>query len=619
MTRSNTSAQPSAASNGASARPARPAVAPAAFFDLSLDLLSVTGMDGDHHLLNRSWERILGFTLDELYSMPFFELVHPDDLEEAESEFERVGAGGETIQCASRLRRRDGSYRWISWTASAHVAEEQVYIVGRDITMHRLREQGLKRSEEWFRSLVETAPNGIVIMDEEGTIVLINHATEDLFGYPQIELIGQPIEMLVPEEIRDAHVEMRDGFIRDARQRPLQVERSLTGQRRDGTRFPAVVGLSSLPGKDGVHISATIVDMTEHARTQSELMHANEALEDRIVDLQAFGQEADLIGEMGEMLQASQGSEEAHRVIESFASRLFSKGVGAVGLINQSRNLAESVVTWGDGDVGSTVFDPGDCWALRRGKPHILGDDAVRVICPHLEISDPHQSMCLPLLAQGEQLGVLTLVSLETESWIDAWPRVRRLSATFADHLALALANLRLRETLQIQSIRDPITGLFNRRYLEESLEREVARAERRGGSVGVIMLDLDHFKVFNDTFGHRAGDAALGALGVLLRSLVRREDIPCRYGGEEFAVIFPDASLDQVAIRAESIREALAAVDLRHADRELGHITLSAGVAAFPDHGGSLEDLIHAADRALYQAKNEGRNRVVVAEGPVS
>jgi diguanylate cyclase (GGDEF)-like protein len=193
--------------------------------------------------------------------------------------------------------------------------------------------------------------------------------------------------------------------------------------------------------------------------------------------------------------------------------------------------------------------------------------------------------------------------------------RIRRLSATFADHLALAIANLRLRDTLQIQSIRDPLTGLFNRRYLEESLEREVARAKRRDSSLGLIMLDLDHFKAFNDTHGHRAGDEALAALGELLDSSVREEDVPCRYGGEEFALILPDAALEDVARRADEIREALATVNLRHAGKELGRVTLSAGVAVYPEHGTTHEDIVLAADRALYAAKDAGRNRVTVAE----
>jgi len=604
--------------NGSAGRDAAPPVNPSTFFEISLDLLCVTDGAGNHRLLNGAWELNLGYSLDELYLLPLPELFHPDDRSAGEAELSRVATEAGIAQFTSRVRHKDGSYRWVDWRLNGRSSDRHIYVVGRDITRSHLREQGLKRSEEWFRALVQTAPNGIVIVDEEGTIVLVNQMIETVFNYPQEQLIGQAIEILIPEEYRDAHVKLRDDFIRAAGSRAMQVERNLTGRRRDGSRFPAAVGLSSLPGKDGVHISATIVDMTEQSRVQAELLHANESLESRVRDLQALGLEADLIGEMGEMLQASQGSEEANRVIESFANRLFSRDMGAVGLINQSRNLAENAVTWGSDEVGSPVFDPGDCWALRRGKPHVLGEDAVRVVCPHLEDIDPPQAMCLPLLAQGENLGVLTIVSTDTGSaWSNSWPRLRRLSATFADHLALALANLRLRDTLQIQSIRDPITGLFNRRYLEESLEREVARAERRKASLGVIMLDLDHFKVFNDTFGHRAGDAALGALGRLLRTLVRAEDIPCRYGGEEFAVIMPDATLEQVSIRAEQIREALAAVDLRHADRDLGSVTLSAGVAAFPEHGKSLEELVLAADRALYQAKHEGRNRVVVAASP--
>jgi len=601
--------------DGASSHTAESAVDLTAFFELSVDLLSVAGFDGYYLQLNQAWETILGFRLAELYAAPVTRFIHSEDREATTAELAKVAAGAEMVQFVNRVMHKDGSFRWISWTASAQIAEEQIFAVGRDVTQSLLEKQELRKSEEWFRALVDAAPNGIVIIDEKGIIVLANRLTEKLFGYAKEELIGEPIEILIPEALRSEHVALRDGFIREAEDRPVHADRSLTGQRRDGSLFPAAVGLTALRGEEGTRVSATIIDMTEQKKYETDLMEANELLESRVADLQALGQEADLISEMGEMLQSSQGSSEAHSVIELFAGRLFAKGAGAVGLINQSRNLTENVVTWGASDAGEPVFEPGDCWALRRGKRHVVGDDAIRVVCPHLESVDPPQSICLPLLAQGEELGVLTLLSSDAEtSWMDAWPRVRRLSSTFADHLALALANLRLRETLQIQSIRDPITGLFNRRYLEESLEREVARAERRDGSLGVIMLDLDHFKEFNDTHGHRAGDAALVALGGLLPTLVRGEDVPCRYGGEEFAVIFPDAPLEHVARRAEEIREALAAVDLRYADRELGHVTVSAGVAAFPDHGRTPEDLILAADRALYEAKNEGRNRVVVA-----
>jgi len=180
--------------------------------------------------------------------------------------------------------------------------------------------------------------------------------------------------------------------------------------------------------------------------------------------------------------------------------------------------------------------------------------------------------------------------------------------------LRVAERILGLHETLRLEAIRDPLTGLFNRRYLEESLEREIRRATRRGTPLGVVMVDLDHFKTFNDDFGHLAGDALLQALGHFLRTNVRGEDIPCRYGGEEFALILPDAPLDATQRRAEDLRRGAQALRVEHRGDPIGSVTLSMGVAAFPLHGTTGEAVLRAADTALYQAKRNGRNRVIVA-----
>jgi diguanylate cyclase (GGDEF)-like protein len=189
-----------------------------------------------------------------------------------------------------------------------------------------------------------------------------------------------------------------------------------------------------------------------------------------------------------------------------------------------------------------------------------------------------------------------------------------RLAHTVAEHIALAFANLRLRETLRVQSVRDPLTGLFNRRYMEESLERELRRSARHRRSLGVLLLDLDHFKTFNDTFGHGAGDILLRELGHFLQGNVRGEDISCRYGGEEFALILPDAPLDSTLQRAEQLREQVRQLQVTHHGRALGAVSVSIGVAVYPQHGASAEELLAAADRALYQAKAGGRNRVELA-----
>jgi diguanylate cyclase (GGDEF)-like protein/PAS domain S-box-containing protein len=172
-------------------------------------------------------------------------------------------------------------------------------------------------------------------------------------------------------------------------------------------------------------------------------------------------------------------------------------------------------------------------------------------------------------------------------------------------------------EILLSQATRDPLTGLYNRRYMEESLERELHRAARQQKPLGVMLVDLDHFKRFNDLHGHLAGDELLRGLGAFLQQNIRANDIACRYGGEEFTLILPDSSLEDTRRRAEELREGVRALVVRYRQELLGGITLSIGVAAYPDHGTSGDELLHEADRALYRAKGAGRNRVAVALSP--
>lgn len=175
-------------------------------------------------------------------------------------------------------------------------------------------------------------------------------------------------------------------------------------------------------------------------------------------------------------------------------------------------------------------------------------------------------------------------------------------------------ALLKSQALLQEQSVRDHLTGLFNRRYMEETLERELLRASRKKLSLGIIMLDLDNLKLLNDTWGHAAGDGILRELGNLLFKHIRGEDIPCRYGGDEFILILPDASLDVTRARAELICEYARLIHLQHEGQSLTPVTLSLGVAVFPEHGVTSTGILRMVDAALYRAKSEGRGRVVVA-----
>jgi diguanylate cyclase (GGDEF)-like protein len=191
----------------------------------------------------------------------------------------------------------------------------------------------------------------------------------------------------------------------------------------------------------------------------------------------------------------------------------------------------------------------------------------------------------------------------------------RNLALTMGEAIKLSLFNLRLQEKLREQAIRDPLTGLFNRRFLEDGLDRELHRAQRKQSALSLVMLDLDHFKQFNDTFGHDAGDLLLRELGKILRTVLRQSDIACRYGGEEFVLVFPDSSLADTRKRVEEIRTLVKGLEIRHDDRPLGPITVSAGVAAAPEHGSTARDLIRSADDALYAAKQAGRDRLVACQ----
>lgn len=288
---------------------------------------------------------------------------------------------------------------------------------------------------------------------------------------------------------------------------------------------------------------------------------------------------------------------------------------GRCYVLRASQNLAESSGHFGQDAVSSAdLLQPQECWALRRGRPHRTDDDHGHVRCTHL---DPDidltgiWTICVPLMAQGAALGMLHINARESASEADNDTSVVE---AIAEQLGLAIVNLQLRETLRVQSLRDPLTGLFNRRYLEENLQRDMQRCERRGLPLSVLMLDVDHFKRFNDQHGHAAGDALLARIGQVLQELTRDEDIACRYGGEEFLVVLPEAEADSAHRRAEQIRSAIGSTTVSHLRRTLGPNTASVGVATFPADGDAPAMLIEVADAALYRAKAGGRDRVVSA-----
>ena len=330
-------------------------------------------------------------------------------------------------------------------------------------------------------------------------------------------------------------------------------------------------------------------------------------------ELSAINREASLMSETDDLLQSCISSAEAYNVTIRYFENQFPELHGAIFAITPARDTVEIATTWGQPTISDAHLALKDCWALRRGRTNLSQTSDPRLACAHIGTAIPAWAICVPMMAQGETLGVLYL-DTGTSALARLTEAQERVVKTLAEHLALAVANLNLRETLRTQSIRDPLTGLFNRRYMEDSMEREFRRATRKQTSVAVLMLDVDHFKRFNDSHGHEAGDAVLREMAVLLRGQLRAEDIACRFGGEEFLIVLPDTTLQAAADCAERLRRGTAAVRVMHNGRSLEPITLSVGVASYPQHGNTSESVLRAADEALYRAKQSGRDRVVSA-----
>ena len=347
-------------------------------------------------------------------------------------------------------------------------------------------------------------------------------------------------------------------------------------------------------------------ELENHRRLEGALEASQTTLSSRVEQLDRRNREIQLLNEVGDMLQACLATEEAYPVISLHAPRLLPGTAGVLYMHDPSKDVYGATAEWGESPPSAAAFKAEDCWALRRGRVHAVSASSATLPCGHDPGERSRGSLCIPLTAIGRTIGLLHVTGSSGES--------QDFALSMAEHVGMALANLMLRSDLRQLSIHDPLTGLHNRRYMEEALELELRRAERKAHSVGVIMLDIDHFKAFNDGFGHAAGDELLRAIGALLQANLRAGDIACRFGGEEFVLILPEASAEAAAQKAEKLRELVKALEVRYLDAPLGPVTVSLGVAVFPGHGRTRDDILMASDAALYLAKEGGRNRVVAA-----
>lgn len=313
---------------------------------------------------------------------------------------------------------------------------------------------------------------------------------------------------------------------------------------------------------------------------------------------------------MTDMLQSADTHEDAYAILRATSLRLLPEFSAALYTFNNSRDRLDLIGHWSMPETVTVpaMLSPSSCWALKRGKFHINDAPSDTLCCGHH--APALSTIEIPMLARGSVYGLLIFGTDQPQAF-GKLRELQRLGRMLADSMSLSLSNIALREQLRTQSLRDPLTGLYNRRYMEDSLERYTNLAERTGANTSVIMIDLDHFKALNDLHGHAKGDAVLRDVAAQLVGGVRPSDVVCRYGGEELMIILPECGLDDAAARAEVLRCRIEALATVHE----AQITASFGVASIPETSTTHVDVVAMADAALYAAKQHGRNRVVCAD----
>lgn len=333
---------------------------------------------------------------------------------------------------------------------------------------------------------------------------------------------------------------------------------------------------------------------------------ANDELEDSVDKLQKERQSAQALADFAGLLQGCQTQEEIFDVAGHALPMILPGTSGTIYLMRASRDHAHAQADWGNfWKERPESISPNQCWGLRQGRP--FHADKGSLTCAHRATLDNGPSTCVPMVVQGNEVGLLFIQ--HPAGWSST-----SMAEAASEQLALAITNLNLRETLRTQSLRDALTGLSNRRELEEQLPKEIARSQRAGGHTSVLLLDIDHFKRFNDTHGHDAGDAVLREFGHALQKMARQEDIVARLGGEEFVIVLSNANVEAAKEFAERVCASVTAMDVKFRDTSLGKVTASIGVAECPTHAVDANRLLSLADEALYRAKNNGRNRVEIS-----
>ena len=473
--------------------------------------------------------------------------------------------------------------------------------------------QQIENAKNEWESTADSLGHVIIcLLDRKRHILRLNRTIEHWELGEVLTAKGQSIHKLL-----HANCTSRDCLLRDLFEGPwdtlepnhpleFEIEDSLL-QRHLNIQIHLIGSSAGLPSSSSSSFAVCIIqDVTSHKRVEA-------ALTQRTRDLLQLNQ-------LSSSLQRCQNEEDTYHVLVKVCQELFPESSGSFTVFESESSEFHMLASWGEPPEIIRRFGVDDAWIFDHSQTPLFTPSDTKKLLPSIGYSANNKSVCVPVGLSGNVLGMLSIdfsqsfSSYSTGDYLQLLESMQPVLTGIVEHYALSLSNIRLRETLRQESILDPLTQLYNRRHMEASLTREIRRAKRHDNPLGIILLDVDHFKIFNDSYGHEAGDIVLQEMGDLLRRHIRGEDIACRYGGEEFLLILPEATVAGTTQRAEELRIMVKKLGIPYKHAIL-QITISLGVAGLPEHGFEARDIIYAADTALYRAKAQGRDRVVIAE----
>lgn len=472
------------------------------------------------------------------------------------------------------------------------------------------------------RLMLDSIGHGVVLFSGKGLCEMHNRVLHDLLELEnQLDLAEMPLEEFLTHHrdrglFSSAHLREHLDLFQLAR--PFQFDCKLPSDR--------VLSAQVRPIRGGGHV-VTFTDVTEARRAASALAVAQadaEIAERRAIEVledeRARQREANLLAMLDEWLQSCKSLDELYTILTTFMKKVLPGTSGQLFTYSNSRDVLEKACVW-NWSAEQNHVAPDSCWALRRGRAYHFDPEGLCFVCDHVteahtdQESQNNRYLCVPIVAHGDTVGLLHIEfdpQKANPEVIDA----AAFSIRCGEHISMAIANVKLRDELQHQSTRDPLTGLYNRRHFMDTLARELSNTASKQGNFALLSVDADRFKNFNDDHGHDAGDVVLQAIADKMLTLDAEGSTVCRIGGEEFSILIPACDRTKASQLAEDLRHSISEMRVKYFGGSLPKVTISAGIAVYPTHGTQAQDLVKAADEALYAAKAAGRDQWKVAEG---